>query len=627
MSYKVLALKWRPNKFDEVIGQEHITKSLKNAIELNRISHAFTFTGPRGVGKTTTARILAKELNNIDDLHSSFDVIEMDAASNRGIDEIRNLRENVSVVPAHGKYKIYIIDEVHMLTKEAFNALLKTLEEPPPNVIFILATTDPYKIPATILSRTQRFDFRRLTSENIIKQLKIVLDDENKDYESDSLKVIADKSEGSMRDALGYLDQLLNYSSDKINKRDVYSILGVVDESLYNQLFIYILDSNTLESINLVKESVNAGVSVKEFLIGFNRFLRKELICLIQNQHKKDIIQKNNLTDLDIVRMMELAIQFEAKIKFYSNPNSALEIFIIKLANLDSVVKISDLVNSLDNGNYERLVKKDDLGLNNDFSIQNKPNKGFAEIPKNNKIEIDNKSNQKHVLKNKKEISNNELESSNEFKQVNYQKNNQEKSLDENSYNQNNLNDEKNNDKTIVENRDVASDNNLKINEELDVSSNNLEKSNLENTANHKTSIKTQIENNDEQNNLDVKIKKFINHDKLIESYQTVLSIIEKENSKTASFLADSEISKIEENKIYIKVDKVNNFVFNSLSNDSKLIEKSFKSIFNIEYKVFLEKGNLTEIKRRKVINENSKDDEHPLFMDALNKFDGDIIK
>ena len=622
MSYKVLALKWRPNTFDDVIGQEHITKSLKNAIELDRISHAFTFTGPRGVGKTTTARILAKELNNIDDLHSSFDVIEMDAASNRGIDEIRNLRENVSIVPAHGKYKIYIIDEVHMLTKEAFNALLKTLEEPPPNVIFILATTDPYKIPATILSRTQRFDFRRLTNENIIKQLKIVLDDENKDYELDSLKVIADKSEGSMRDALGYLDQLLNYSSDKIDKRDVYSILGVVDENLYNQLFIYILDSNTLKAINLVKESVNVGVSVKEFLIGFNRFLRKELICLIKDQHKKDIIQKYNLTDLDIVRMMELIIQFEAKIKFYSNPNSALEIFIIKLANLDSIVKISDLVSNLDNENYERLVREDDLGLNNDFSIQNKSNKGFDQIPKNNKIQIDNKLNQKQVLKNKEEISSNELESSDELKQANYQKNNQEKSLDVNSYNQNTSND-----KTIIDNRDLNSSNNLKINEELDVRSSNLEKTNLENTVNDKTSIKTQNENNGEQNKLDIKTEKFINHDKLIESYQTVLSIIEKENSKTASFLADSEISKIEEDKIFIKVDRVNNFVFNSLLNDSKLIEKSFKSIFNIEYKVFLEKGSLKEIKKKKVINENSKDDEHPLFMDALNKFDGDIIK
>ena len=186
MSYKVSALKWRPNSFEEVIGQNHITKALKNAIQFNRISHAFTFSGPRGVGKTTTARILAKEVNQVDNINSSFDIIEMDAASNRGIDEIRNLRESVNIAPAHGKYKIYIIDEVHMLTKEAFNALLKTLEEPPSYVIFVLATTDPYKMPATILSSTLRYDFRRLSVNNIIQQLRIILAAENINFHVDT---------------------------------------------------------------------------------------------------------------------------------------------------------------------------------------------------------------------------------------------------------------------------------------------------------------------------------------------------------------------------------------------------------------------------------------------------------
>ena len=159
MEYKVLSLKWRPMKFDQVVGQDHITQALSNAINLNRLAHAFTFSGPRGVGKTSTARILAKTINNITDLSQSIDVIEMDAASNRGIDEIRNLKESVNYAPAHGKYKIYIIDEVHMLTKEAFNALLKTLEEPPAYVIFILATTELHKMPETIVSRTQRYEF------------------------------------------------------------------------------------------------------------------------------------------------------------------------------------------------------------------------------------------------------------------------------------------------------------------------------------------------------------------------------------------------------------------------------------------------------------------------------------
>ena len=164
MEYKVLSLKWRPVKFDQVIGQDHITQALSNAIKLNRLAHAFTFSGPRGVGKTSTARILAKTINDINDLSQSIDIIEMDAASNRGIDEIRNLKESVNYAPAHGKYKIYIIDEVHMLTKEAFNALLKTLEEPPEYVIFILATTELHKMPETIISRTQRYEFKRLRS-------------------------------------------------------------------------------------------------------------------------------------------------------------------------------------------------------------------------------------------------------------------------------------------------------------------------------------------------------------------------------------------------------------------------------------------------------------------------------
>ena len=178
MSYQILSLKWRPKKFSEIVGQKHISQALSNAIKLDRVAHAFTFSGPRGVGKTSTARILSQELNNVDNINNSIDVLEMDAASNRGIDEIRNLRESVQYAPSNGKYKIYIIDEAHMLTKEAFNALLKTLEEPPNYVIFILATTELYKMPETIVSRTQRYDFKRLTVEDIYCQMKHILKEE-----------------------------------------------------------------------------------------------------------------------------------------------------------------------------------------------------------------------------------------------------------------------------------------------------------------------------------------------------------------------------------------------------------------------------------------------------------------
>jgi DNA polymerase-3 subunit gamma/tau len=246
MPYTVFALKWRPKNFDEIIGQDHIVATLKNAIQKNRLAHAYLFAGPRGVGKTSTARILAKALNcksgpavnpclecpSCIEISAgrSLDVIEIDGASNRGIDEIRVLRENVKFSPASGRFKVYIIDEVHMLTTEAFNALLKTLEEPPEFVKFIFATTQPHKVISTILSRCQRFDFRRIPAMEISAQLERIACAERIEVDKEVLFTVAKASDGSLRDAESILDQLISFSREKISLKEVVSVLGLVEQ-------------------------------------------------------------------------------------------------------------------------------------------------------------------------------------------------------------------------------------------------------------------------------------------------------------------------------------------------------------------------------------------------------------
>ncbi|MDP2807111.1 MAG: DNA polymerase III subunit gamma/tau, partial [bacterium] len=249
MSYLVLARKWRPQNFEQLIGQQHVTTTLRNAIKSKRIAHAYLFSGARGVGKTSAARVLAKALNCAEGPTEtpcnkcsscveitgsrSIDVLEIDGASNRGIDEIRDLRENVKYTPTQGKYKIYIIDEVHMLTKEAFNALLKTLEEPPAHAIFIFATTEIHKVPITILSRCQRFDFRKVEVSVVVDYVKRMLQGEDVQASDDCLYLVAQKSEGSMRDAVSLLDQLISYGGQKLTAEDARQVLGLVDEALF----------------------------------------------------------------------------------------------------------------------------------------------------------------------------------------------------------------------------------------------------------------------------------------------------------------------------------------------------------------------------------------------------------
>jgi DNA polymerase-3 subunit gamma/tau len=280
MSYLVLARKHRPQTFDEVIGQEHITDLLKKAVQSGRLSHAYLFCGPRGIGKTSCARILAKSLNcehgpTIKPCGTctacqeiakgtSFDVLEIDGASNRGIDEIRTLRENVKFAPSYGTYKIYIVDEVHMLTPEAFNALLKTLEEPPEHVKFILATTAPYKVPATIISRCQRFDFKRIPIKTIVELLTAVSGKEKFKADPEALYAIAKSAQGSLRDALSVLDQLSALSEKGIQAADVFSMLGLVETQLLFELTDALSQKDCPACFNVLEHILNQGKDIRQ---------------------------------------------------------------------------------------------------------------------------------------------------------------------------------------------------------------------------------------------------------------------------------------------------------------------------------------------------------------------------
>jgi DNA polymerase-3 subunit gamma/tau len=375
MSYIVFARKYRPQTFDDVIGQSHITTTLKNAIAQSRVAHAYIFAGPRGVGKTTTARIFAKALNcdkgptakpcnkclSCAEITggSSLDILEIDGASNRGIEEIRSLRENVKFAPSKGRFKIYIIDEVHMLTPEAFNALLKTLEEPPPHVKFIFATTSPHKVPATILSRCQRFDFRRLATRDILGNLKTIVKDEKLNVKDDALDMIAKYGDGSMRNAQVILDQITSFSQGKVGVEDVTKILGVVDDEILFGISGAMKDRDAALALSIIDRLVNEGKDVVQVVLGLIEHFRNisvakispEADALIDAGPDKVALYRAEAERFTIEEMLYAIYTLSNTIDFIRKSTLAripFEAALVKLTHVPSVIPLPDIVSRME---------------------------------------------------------------------------------------------------------------------------------------------------------------------------------------------------------------------------------------------------------------------------------------
>ncbi|OOB77707.1 MAG: DNA polymerase III, subunit gamma and tau [Epulopiscium sp. Nuni2H_MBin001] len=340
MSYLALYRKYRPQKFDDVIGQEHIVKTLQNQINSGRIAHAYLFTGSRGTGKTTVAKIFARAVNS-STTDFSLNIIEIDAASHNGVDNIREINEEVLYLPAYGKYKIYIIDEVHMLSSGAFNAMLKTLEEPPSHVIFILATTDPQKIPVTILSRCQRYDFRRISSDIIEKCLEKYMQIENVNIDTEALGYIARLADGGMRDALSILEQCISFYFDEhITMDKVLYLVGSVDNELLFKLMDVIRVGDATTAINICNDINNQGRSIRQFtkdILVHNRNLliahttEGKILDYSQEHISKLMVQAKQFDVQSIVRYINIFSELDAQIRASSIPKVILEVAILKL--------------------------------------------------------------------------------------------------------------------------------------------------------------------------------------------------------------------------------------------------------------------------------------------------------
>lgn len=410
--HKALYRAYRPQTFKDVVGQEHIIRTLKNQIQNNNVGHAYLFCGTRGTGKTSTAKIFARALNcqnSVDeepcnecevckDILSDniMDVIEIDAASNNSVDDIREIRENVKYTPAKCKYKVYIIDEVHMLSQGAFNALLKTLEEPPSYVIFILATTEPHKIPATILSRCQRFDFKRVTVKDMSTRMKEICDDVNVVVDDRALNLIARNSQGALRDALSILDQCMSFSENDIEYKDVVDLLGTVNIEQLFEMAEYVIKEDTKKCLEILNEFVVWGKDIKNLIDDLIDHFRNLMVCKVSSDLDEIIslpeeiveqlkAQASTIEVNDIIRILNILSTTQDAIKVSSNPRVLAEVSIMKLSQPMFDESKESLLKRI--SNLEEVIKSGKININNNVEIESK--KETKETSEKNEIEAE----------------------------------------------------------------------------------------------------------------------------------------------------------------------------------------------------------------------------------------------
>jgi DNA polymerase-3 subunit gamma/tau len=404
MAYLALYREWRPKKFSEIVGQEHVKITLTNALNQNKVAHAYMFSGPRGTGKTSAAKILAKALNCSDrdgaepcsrcascldiDQGNAMDVLEIDAASNRGIDEIRDLREKVKLASSGGKYKVYIIDEVHMLTPEAFNALLKTLEEPPVNVVFVLATTEAHKVPLTILSRVQRFEFHRISAEGIAMRLQEVCQALGRDIETKALQVIAAKAEGGLRDALSILDQCL-LQDDPIRTEHVYQVIGMVGETFSADLTDSLLNQDYALTLVKLGEGISLGRDPRQIIRELLDYLRQALLYLAggleplmaPGMTRRLVVQSQTIGLNRLLCWINVLMKGEGELRYATNARLAAEMILV-----------------------QTIFETNTAGASND-STENQPKKTYVKQPQKSVQTAGN-----HPTESKDEASTKEVE-------------------------------------------------------------------------------------------------------------------------------------------------------------------------------------------------------------------------